>query len=290
MRLERTPALRAESQARSGRPGLCVRAARWSEVRKEGAACGPQRPVSPGGQAMSSLSSLSPRSLARRGGLPLACLSGLPRGRPLFPTPAPSYPPDLWHQPFVSLSSAMHRAFQTDLYLLRLRAARAYVQALESSLNPVSVTAREPLKLHAVVSEHPSGGGGQATSGLEGQRSRVSRNPSAPEPIQSPRGLVPASQPRRPRDQVSIFLQAGALSPLCCAASSSVAAEWARLPSSFGPCCASHKALDLGQASQVVACEGTLMATKGHFFPALEELSQPGNEEQSGLFEYSRAA
>uniref|UniRef100_A0A7N5JL06 BBSome complex member BBS1 n=1 Tax=Ailuropoda melanoleuca TaxID=9646 RepID=A0A7N5JL06_AILME len=47
--------------------------------------------------------------------------------------------------------TAMHRTFQTDLYLLRLRAARAYVQALESSLNPVSVTTREPLKLHAVV-------------------------------------------------------------------------------------------------------------------------------------------
>ncbi|XP_070086316.1 BBSome complex member BBS1 isoform X11 [Equus przewalskii] len=46
---------------------------------------------------------------------------------------------------------AMHRTFQTDLYLLRLRAARAYVRALESSLNPVSATAREPLKLHAVV-------------------------------------------------------------------------------------------------------------------------------------------
>ncbi|XP_073665297.1 BBSome complex member BBS1 isoform X8 [Tursiops truncatus] len=39
----------------------------------------------------------------------------------------------------------------TDLYLLRLRAARAYAQALESSLSPVSATAREPLKLHAVV-------------------------------------------------------------------------------------------------------------------------------------------
>lgn len=131
-------------------------------------------------------------------------------------TSAPSCPPALWHQPFVSLSSAMHRAFQTDLYLLRLRAARAYVQALESSLNPVSVTAREPLKLHAVVSEHPRAGSGQATSGLEGQRSGVSRNPSAQEPIQSPRGLVPASQPRRPRDQVSFSLQAGALSSLPC--------------------------------------------------------------------------
>ncbi|XP_061058078.1 Bardet-Biedl syndrome 1 protein isoform X2 [Eubalaena glacialis] len=47
--------------------------------------------------------------------------------------------------------TAMHRTFQADLYLLRLRAARAYVQALESSLSPVSATAREPLKLHAVV-------------------------------------------------------------------------------------------------------------------------------------------
>ncbi|XP_012580584.1 PREDICTED: Bardet-Biedl syndrome 1 protein [Condylura cristata] len=47
--------------------------------------------------------------------------------------------------------SAMYRSFQTDLYLIRLRVARTYVQALESSLNPVSATAREPLKLHAVV-------------------------------------------------------------------------------------------------------------------------------------------
>nr|XP_012292346.1 Bardet-Biedl syndrome 1 protein isoform X4 [Aotus nancymaae] len=47
--------------------------------------------------------------------------------------------------------TAMHRAFQTDLYLLRLRAARTYLQALESSLSPVSATAREPLKLHAMV-------------------------------------------------------------------------------------------------------------------------------------------
>lgn len=55
-------------------------------------------------------------------------------------------------------SSAMHRTFQADLYLLRLRAARAYAQALESSLSPVSATAREPLKLHAVVSTHVAGG------------------------------------------------------------------------------------------------------------------------------------
>ncbi|XP_005384452.1 PREDICTED: Bardet-Biedl syndrome 1 protein [Chinchilla lanigera] len=47
--------------------------------------------------------------------------------------------------------TGMHQTFQTDLYLLRVRAARAYVQALESSLSPMSATAREPLKLHAVV-------------------------------------------------------------------------------------------------------------------------------------------
>lgn len=60
-------------------------------------------------------------------------------------------------QPLASLPSAMHRTFQADLYLLRLRAARAYVQALESSLSPVSVTAQEPLKLHAVVSSRGRG-------------------------------------------------------------------------------------------------------------------------------------
>ncbi|XP_023566372.1 Bardet-Biedl syndrome 1 protein isoform X2 [Octodon degus] len=47
--------------------------------------------------------------------------------------------------------TGMHQTFQTDLYLLRIRAARAYVQALESSLTPLSATSREPLKLHAVV-------------------------------------------------------------------------------------------------------------------------------------------
>ncbi|XP_063083640.1 Bardet-Biedl syndrome 1 protein isoform X2 [Cavia porcellus] len=47
--------------------------------------------------------------------------------------------------------TGMHQTFQTDLYLLRVRAARAYVQALESSLSPMSATAREPLKVHAVV-------------------------------------------------------------------------------------------------------------------------------------------
>lgn len=64
----------------------------------------------------------------------------------------------------------MHRTFQTDLYLLRLRAARAYVQAIESSLSPVSAIAREPLKLHAVVSTQLLGQ--SAASGPEGRGQR----------------------------------------------------------------------------------------------------------------------
>ena len=46
---------------------------------------------------------------------------------------------------------SMHRAFQRDLYLLRLEAARSYVSALQKSLNPISSSALEPLKLSAHV-------------------------------------------------------------------------------------------------------------------------------------------
>ncbi|XP_050689408.1 Bardet-Biedl syndrome 1 protein homolog [Eriocheir sinensis] len=45
----------------------------------------------------------------------------------------------------------MHRVFQHDLYRLRLSTARAYVHALETSSNPVSLTQTEPLKLSAQV-------------------------------------------------------------------------------------------------------------------------------------------
>ncbi|XP_045616559.1 BBSome complex member BBS1 isoform X1 [Procambarus clarkii] len=45
----------------------------------------------------------------------------------------------------------MHRVFQHDLYRLRLNTARAYVQALETSSNPVSLSQTEPLKLSAQV-------------------------------------------------------------------------------------------------------------------------------------------
>lgn len=96
------------------------------------------------------------------------------------PAPTPASPPHLQCQH--SVSSAMHRTFQTDLYLLRLRAARAYVQALESSLSPVSATAREPLKLHAVVSTQVSG---------EVSSLRVGGSPASPEPIPSQLDPVP---------------------------------------------------------------------------------------------------
>ena len=46
---------------------------------------------------------------------------------------------------------SMHRMFQHDLYLLRLTAARSYVSALQKSLNPISSSALEPLKLAAQV-------------------------------------------------------------------------------------------------------------------------------------------
>uniref|UniRef100_H3A6Z7 BBSome complex member BBS1 n=1 Tax=Latimeria chalumnae TaxID=7897 RepID=H3A6Z7_LATCH len=46
---------------------------------------------------------------------------------------------------------AMHRAFQVDLYRLRLTTARAYIKNLEASLNPMSSSALEPLKMNAVV-------------------------------------------------------------------------------------------------------------------------------------------
>ena len=45
----------------------------------------------------------------------------------------------------------MHRVFQHDLYRLRLSTARAYVQALETSSNPISLSQTEPLKLSAQV-------------------------------------------------------------------------------------------------------------------------------------------
>ncbi|XP_015781320.1 Bardet-Biedl syndrome 1 protein-like isoform X2 [Tetranychus urticae] len=46
---------------------------------------------------------------------------------------------------------AIHRAFQQDLYRLRLVVARAYVKAIAASLNPMSSNAVDPLKLSAQV-------------------------------------------------------------------------------------------------------------------------------------------
>lgn len=48
-------------------------------------------------------------------------------------------------------AGSMHRMFQHDLYLLRLMAARAYVSSLQKSLNPISSSTTEPLKLSAHV-------------------------------------------------------------------------------------------------------------------------------------------
>ncbi|XP_047480253.1 Bardet-Biedl syndrome 1 protein-like [Penaeus chinensis] len=48
-------------------------------------------------------------------------------------------------------SVLMHRVFQHDLYRLRLNTARAYVEALETSSNPVCLSQTEPLKLSAQV-------------------------------------------------------------------------------------------------------------------------------------------
>ena len=87
----------------------------------------------------------------------------------------------------------MHRTFQADLYLLRLRAARAYVQALESSLSPVSVTPQEPLKLHAVVSSWGRGCSGHLRAG--GQRSAVGGNLSGQSRFQGDQAPCPCHLP-----------------------------------------------------------------------------------------------
>ncbi|XP_014667462.1 PREDICTED: Bardet-Biedl syndrome 1 protein-like [Priapulus caudatus] len=48
-------------------------------------------------------------------------------------------------------SVVMHRMFQHDLYRLRLNTAKSYVSSLESSLNPISSSLSEPVKLSAQV-------------------------------------------------------------------------------------------------------------------------------------------
>jgi len=46
---------------------------------------------------------------------------------------------------------AMHRVFQQDLYRLRLQAARSYVHAISTSLNPLSTSLQDPVKLSAQI-------------------------------------------------------------------------------------------------------------------------------------------
>nr|XP_030689347.1 Bardet-Biedl syndrome 1 protein isoform X8 [Globicephala melas] len=111
--------------------------------------------------------------------------------------------------------TAMHRTFQADLYLLRLRAARAYAQALESSLSPVSATAREPLKLHAVVSTHVAGG----ISHLRARRAEVRavRAPLGPgaDP-KATRPRAPSHLPTGPGPKAHVLLCESALTSFLC--------------------------------------------------------------------------
>lgn len=52
------------------------------------------------------------------------------------------------------LSLDMYNVFQADLFKLRLNAARSFAKTLETSLNPVSSSLDDPVKLSAqVISE-----------------------------------------------------------------------------------------------------------------------------------------
>eukprot|EP00794_Sanderia_malayensis_P020242 gene20242-22224_t len=48
-------------------------------------------------------------------------------------------------------AAAMHRVFQQDLYRLRLKTARSYVHAITTSLNPLSTSLHDPVKLSVQV-------------------------------------------------------------------------------------------------------------------------------------------
>ena len=45
----------------------------------------------------------------------------------------------------------MYNVFQADLFKLRLNAARSFAKTLETSLNPVSSSLDDPVKLSAQV-------------------------------------------------------------------------------------------------------------------------------------------
>ncbi len=53
---------------------------------------------------------------------------------------------------FFCLIAEMHQVFQKDLVKLQLEATRGYIKSLHSSLNPVSSSQAEPVKLSARVS------------------------------------------------------------------------------------------------------------------------------------------
>lgn len=193
-------------------------AARWCENQEAGAGSGPQCPVSPEAGCGTSVLPLPTFPASAH----CAFLSHSPHGRlssTLSPSPAPSS--CLTSSMLTSsigplcASSAMHRTFQADLYLLRLRAARAYAQALESSLSPVSATAREPLKLHAVVSTHVAGASGHlGARRAEVRAVRAPLDPRADPKATRPR--APSHLPTGPGPKSHVLLCESALTSFLC--------------------------------------------------------------------------
>lgn len=183
--------------------------------------------------------------------LPLTLSPRQPEREP--PPRAAPLPPH--RQPLVSLPSAMHRTFQADLYLLRLRAARAYVQALESSLSPVSLTAREPLKLHAVVSFRVGGGGPP-----QGQRGRSQGWAGTPQARAGSKATRPHAPCHLPTDSGTKTSSVGTLAfSHLCRLFHSAGRRAGTLSSPLIPRGTSDKPPDVGPGPQVV--------TLGRFFP-----------------------
>ena len=54
---------------------------------------------------------------------------------------------------FFFSTSEIHQVFQSDLFKIRLNAARSLVRTIQTSLNPISSSIDDPLKLSAQVGE-----------------------------------------------------------------------------------------------------------------------------------------
>lgn len=189
--------------------------------------------------------------------LPLALSPRPPEQHPL-PQPCPLLLPHVQHRPFVCLLS-----HAPDLPGRPLPAAPPGRPCLRTGprVQPEPrVCDGAGAAQAARCGEHPRGGGHQAASGPEGQRSGLCGHPSAQEQI--PRQLGPVPLLTFPQAQGPSLTSSSvrALSPLSCAASSPwLAAEWGTLSSPLIPCGASDEPPDLGQGTQVV--------TLGCFFP-----------------------